>query len=136
MNVCKVDIVTLNEYIDGTLSPLEKMVMEEHLKFCPQCRRELNQLKLLDWEMKNIYKEDVTVPSELALCRESVLQACFDSEAEGKDFTLTDLVNLQVSNFSNAVKFLGFLPGLKKGEQVSVPATPKKKSVLRRIAGF
>ena len=32
-------------------------------------------------------------PTEIVLCRESVLQACFESEAEGKDFALTDLVN-------------------------------------------
>ena len=39
----------LHQYIDGALEPLENIILSEHLAGCQSCRRELNQLKLLDW---------------------------------------------------------------------------------------
>ena len=110
--------------------------MEEHLKLCPQCRRELNRLKLIDWDLRKIYDETVPVPAQLSYCRESALQVCFEGETAGEDFTLADLLNLQASNFANSFRFIEFMPGFTRRDKSPAPASPRKKSLLRRIAGF
>jgi anti-sigma factor RsiW len=63
----------LHQYIDGELGPLEKIILEEHLLSCPASRRELNQLKLLDWELK--HQPVIELPAELASCRMTALKA-------------------------------------------------------------
>ncbi|MCR4442706.1 MAG: zf-HC2 domain-containing protein [Peptococcaceae bacterium] len=136
--MCKVSTEILNEYIDGTIDPLERVVLEEHLKSCPQCRGELNRLKIVDWEMRRFFNEDHEIPPELPLLTAVVLQACFKSEAEeaeNKGFSFKDAVELQVRNFRNSFKFLSLLPGINRPEKASLPPR-KKKSVLRRIIGL
>ena len=54
----------LNDYLDDQLSSLEKMLVEEHITSCSACRRELNQLKLLDWELR--HQPGIDLPPELA----------------------------------------------------------------------
>ena len=62
----------LQQYIDGEIDPLVKMLLEEHLSSCRTCRRELNQLKLLDWELK--HQSAVELPVELAAYRMSAVK--------------------------------------------------------------
>lgn len=48
--MCRMDPDVLQDYIDGTIEPLEKIVLEEHLRVCSDCRIELNRLKIVDWD--------------------------------------------------------------------------------------
>jgi hypothetical protein len=69
----------LQEYIDGTIEPLEKIILAEHLSDCRRCRLELNQLKLLDWDMK--HEPVIEPPAELAAYRMAALQTHLKTEA-------------------------------------------------------
>lgn len=62
----------LQQYIDGALEPLEKIILAEHLADCHRCRRELNQLKLLDWDIK--HEPVIETPAELAAYRMAALK--------------------------------------------------------------
>jgi anti-sigma factor RsiW len=68
----------LQQYIDGALEPLEKIILAEHLSDCHKCRRELNQLKLLDWDMR--HEPVIEPPAELAACRMAALSTHLAAE--------------------------------------------------------
>lgn len=84
---CKFDIDLIQEYVEGTIEPLEKIFVEEHLKVCRKCRKELNQFKLLQYELENL-EEPEEVPVELENVRDMVLDNIFDapSQYSVKDF--------------------------------------------------
>lgn len=63
----------LELYIDGELEPLEALILEDHLADCRSCRRELNQLKLIDWDLK--HQPAVETPPELAIYRSAAIKA-------------------------------------------------------------
>jgi len=146
--MCKVGQELLNEYIDGTIEPVAGLVLEEHLKLCPQCRRELNRLKIVDWELSRFFNEQIEIPPELTLLKSAVWQACasFDAGGEGGEgkeqksrrSILANAVNFQLNVLRNSVKFLSLVPGLNRAIEPGPGAAPpkKKKSVLRRLVGL
>ena len=63
----------LQRYIDRELNSLGKIILEEHLANCQDCRRELNHLKLMDWDLK--HQIAVEVPPELKSYRMAAINA-------------------------------------------------------------
>lgn len=140
--MCNMDVRLLHDYIDGLMGPAEKIILEEHLRLCPTCRKELNRLKILDWDLGRFYGEELTVPVELPSLRQRVLEECAREEVlrlgdEG-GFELKDVFSLQVSTFNNSLKFVGLIPGLRGNENIEKHKArkTKKKSLLRKIIGL
>lgn len=102
----------LHQYIDGELGPLEKIILEEHLLSCPASRRELNQLKLLDWELK--HQPDIELPAELAACRMTALKAHMAASTAGekrqKSSVTKDLWRMQLRILQNSSSFISINP--------------------------
>ncbi len=65
----------LQQYVDREINPLEKVLLEEHLLSCRTCRQELNQFKLLDWELTN--QQAIELPEELVVYRMTALKNHF-----------------------------------------------------------
>ncbi len=61
----------LQQYIDSDLGVLEKIILEEHLANCQICRRNLNHLKLMDWDLK--HRPVIEVPPELESYRKAAI---------------------------------------------------------------
>ncbi len=62
----------LQRYIDEDLEQFEIIILEEHLSTCSSCRRTLNQLKLMDWDLK--HQPNIEMPPELAACRKAAVK--------------------------------------------------------------
>jgi predicted anti-sigma-YlaC factor YlaD len=76
-NRCLMDRVLLEEYVEGLSDPLEKILVEEHIKTCPCCRNEITELKLLSWELRNLAMQKVEYPEELEnLCEDLIDSVC------------------------------------------------------------
>ncbi len=111
---CRFDIDLILEYVEGTIEPLEKIFVEEHLKVCRKCRKELNQFKLLYFELENL-EEPKEVPEELEGIRNTVLDNIFDVPSK---YGVKDFVRQQKNSMALASEFVDFLPGksmLEKG---------------------
>ena len=152
--MCKMDLNLLQDYIDGTIEPLERVVLEEHLRLCADCRKELNRLKLIDWDLKNYFREagEVPVPEELAVLRDasvSLFLAEEDDRKQAEEFDAAratgnergkvgfkDLLSLQVSNMNNALMFINILSGQIREEKAGRKDRRKKKSLFRKIIGM
>ena len=75
---CSVGSYMIQMYIEGTIDPLEKIFVEEHLKVCKNCRKELTRLKLLYFELENL-DEPSEVPDVLEQVSNMVLDNVFDT---------------------------------------------------------
>jgi len=67
---CKFDAALLHDYLEGTIDDLDRIFVEEHIKVCKKCKRELTMLKLLFWELNEINDDEIALPIELELIRE------------------------------------------------------------------
>jgi len=102
----------LQLYIDSELNSLEKLLLEEHLKDCASCRKELNRLKILDWDFNSI-AEKIDIPA-LSGLRKTTLDQHIKESQEGKSaFGLKNVYELQYNTLKNSVNFIQHIPGNK-----------------------
>ena len=99
----------LNDYLDDQLSSLEKMLVEEHITSCSACRRELNQLKLLDWELR--HQPGIELPPEIASCRIAAIKNYMMAVENGRDNSrVRDFLQLQLTIVSKTSSFISLNP--------------------------
>ncbi|WP_030132608.1 anti-sigma factor [Pseudomonas sp. QTF5] len=52
MLTCKEQVARSSDYLDGQLSLRERLMMRHHLMFCPNCRRFIRQMRLMQATLK------------------------------------------------------------------------------------
>ncbi len=109
--MCDINKELLHEYMDREMNALEAQILEEHLKTCPECRRELNQLKILDWDYR--FCDHIDIPyQQLADLRQNTFDRCFSElESSQENSSLADVYRVQTSSMKLAVNYMQFLPG-------------------------
>lgn len=106
---CNFDKELLHEYLDQELDPLLAIILEEHLAVCPECRKVLNQLKILDWDLR--FADKIEIPGEqLKELRRKSLDRCF-ADDEQVSSSLMDLYRLQTHAAGYAVNYMQYIPG-------------------------
>ena len=52
MLTCKEQVARSSDYLDGQLTFRERLLVRHHLMFCPNCRRFIRQMRLLQATLK------------------------------------------------------------------------------------
>lgn len=112
---CKLDITLLQDLLEGTIDPVEKIFVEEHLKTCKECRKELAELKLLFWDLNDNTNYEVSLPPELGQVKDSLLK---QYAAESAKNTSEIVLEVQRRNARSAGIFLDYVPGIKTGNDL------------------
>ncbi len=131
MSCDKVDASLLQEYLESTIDPLEKIFVENHLKICNECRRELSELKLLLYDLDDKSNYVIEIPAELETMRDDII----DSFLGKRKSPSKKIIEMQVENIKTTGKFIEFLPGAKQAPKVIKQASKGlKKGVKKLIA--
>jgi len=128
---CKLDKDLLQDLLEGVIEPIEKLFVEEHLKSCQECRKELTELKLLFWDLNDKSNYEIELPVELDQIKDSLLKQTIGKASES---TVTALINIQRNNIRTAGKFLDYVPGATASNNLvkeSLKATP---SVIKKVS--
>jgi hypothetical protein len=143
---CPVNQDYLQMHIDDQLDTLERIVLDEHLSTCKSCMRALNQLKVLDWDLKRLPMPEL--PEELEILREKAISQFVapqkNGEAEEKKILNSSYLKLQYNNLSHTVKFASYLPGSKlfnkftaRGYKIAAKKSKEQVShLLKKIIGI
>lgn len=126
---CKLDPDLLQDYLDGAIEPLEKLVLDEHLKVCRECRKMLTELKLLFWELEDL--DQLEIPPEVSLIHEKV-EKTLGQKVESENFNMGDLLNIQKNILDAQGKFIAYIPGLKTSVSYLRKSAVKASSRLYR----
>ena len=78
--MCNMNNELLYKYVDNTLEPLEKIFVEEHLKYCVECNEEMNRIKNTDKVIENFDFEEIDFPDRLFDLTELVIENCMREE--------------------------------------------------------
>jgi anti-sigma factor RsiW len=54
MLTCKEQVARSSDYLDGQLSFRERLSVRHHLMFCPNCRRFIRQMRLMQATLKKL----------------------------------------------------------------------------------
>ncbi|UNC92913.1 anti-sigma factor family protein [Candidatus Contubernalis alkaliaceticus] len=138
--MCESYNILLQSFIDGELSQLELIFLEDHLSSCRDCRRELNRLKILDWDLKNQFRE-IQAPPELSQLREKCMDEYLTPQEMKKEKSEKgiDVWELHYRNLKKTVGFMRYLPGSKvlqnvvESQQKSFKKSLKKYRILNII---
>ncbi|EPR13941.1 anti-sigma factor family protein [Ruminiclostridium papyrosolvens] len=131
MDCDKVDASLLQEYLESTIDPLEKIFVENHLKICKECRRELSELKLLLYDLDDRSNYIIEIPAELETMRDDII----DTFLGKRKSPSKRIIERQVETIKATGKFIEFLPGAKQAPKVLKQASKGlKKGVKKLIA--
>ena len=131
MSCDKVDASLLQEYLESTIDPLEKIFVENHLKICNKFRMELSELKLLLYDLDDKSNYVIEIPAELETMRDDII----DSFLGKRKSPSKRIIEMQVETIKTTGKFIEFLPGAKQTPKVLKQASKGlKKGVKKLIA--
>jgi anti-sigma factor RsiW len=102
------DTDILQEYIDDCLEDFEKLILQEHLKNCEMCRRELAQLKVLDWDLRHL---PIDIPQEFGRVRQASLHDLEPPTISHQG--IKGILALQRQIFAHSASFVHFMPSTK-----------------------
>ncbi|AAK81200.1 hypothetical protein BJV85_000636 [Clostridium acetobutylicum] len=88
---CKFDKKLLYDYVDETIDELSKIFVEEHLKYCEDCREELQLIRLMDVRVKETLNNE-KAPEGLHNLVDLILDNCMKEEGE-------EDINLSFKNY-------------------------------------
>ena len=139
---CNMDEYYLYAYDDGTIDPLEKIFVEEHLKHCSKCRKQLEIIKSIE---KNLSMIQFPVPDRLSEISQMVAENCIES-VENKDS------RVKRQNYRESMKSIGniiirsqflknnnpYNKAINKCVKAAVSAAekPAKKYIRKKMAKF
>ncbi|MCU7249552.1 anti-sigma factor family protein [Pseudomonas koreensis] len=66
MLTCKEQVARSSDYLDGQLSFREKLMVRHHLLFCPNCRRFIRQMRLMQATLRAMPERPSNDVDELA----------------------------------------------------------------------
>lgn len=115
MSCDKMDALLLQDFLEETIDPLEKIFVESHLNTCKECRRELSELKLMFWELNNKGNYDIEYPKELDTMGTQLIDIFFGKKAKS---SARKVVNIQVNTIKISKNFMDYMPGAKQAPQM------------------
>jgi hypothetical protein len=128
---CKLDRVLLQDLLEDIIDPAEKLFVEEHLKTCKECRKELAELKLLFWDLNNKSNYEITLPAEVDQIKDAILE-----RAAGKVSQSTSkiILDIQRRNVRAAGMFLDYVPGVKAGNRLFKDGMKAAPTVIGKVS--
>lgn len=128
MTCDKIDASMLQEYLENTIDPLEKIFVENHLTICKECRRELSELKLLLYDLDDKSNYVIEIPAELETMRDDII----DSFLGKRKSPSKKIIEMQVETIKTTGKFIKFLPGAKQAPKVLKQASNGLKKGVKQ----
>jgi len=95
---CKLDKQLLYSLADNTIEPLERIFVEEHLKYCDECKKELELSEKLEKEL-NEFEFEILIPERLSILSQLLADNCIN-KIENED------ANLKSRNYNEEMKLL------------------------------
>ncbi|HCW54598.1 MAG TPA: hypothetical protein DG753_12885 [Clostridium sp.] len=124
--MCNLDKELLYSYADETIEELEKIFVEEHLKYCTQCQDELREIRDFDRKLEELNYDDITVPDRLSIISELVVEN-FTSEIEKEQ------VSVKYNNYKEGLKVIREIA--KEGYR-QIYENPYGKKVEERLSKY
>lgn len=131
---CSIDIDLIQEYLDNTLDPLHKVILEEHLKTCEYCMLQLEEMQILFGNLDIMAEMKIDIPPEVDELRNKTLDK-LPLSSGSSHFGVKEMIYIQKEIMEKAGMFLQYMPGVKPGAKLIGKGIKKAPSILYKAAG-
>lgn len=128
---CKLDKFLLQDLLEGVIDPIEQLFVEEHLKSCKECRIELTELKLLFWDLNDKFNYGITLPAELDVLKDTLLERVAGKVSKSPAEVVIDI---QRKNVSALGTFLNHVPGVKASNKLVKEGVKAAPSAIGKVS--
>lgn len=128
---CKLDKVLLQDLLEGIIDPVEKLFVEEHLKSCKECRKELTELKLLFWDLNDKSNYAIDLPVELDQIKDTLVEHIVGKASQS---TASALIDIHRNTIKSAGKFLDYVPGVTASNNLVKEGLKATPSALKKVS--
>jgi len=128
---CKLDKFLLQDLLEGVIDPLEQLFVEEHLKSCKECRKELTELKLLFWDLNDKSNYDIALPAELDILKGTILEKVVGTVTKSPAEVI---IGIQRKNVSALGTFLNHVPGVKASNKLVKDGVKAAPSAIGKVS--
>lgn len=132
---CNFDEMLLYEYLDDLLDADEKVLVNNHLSSCPECRKKMAEIKLLFYEIEHV--ETIDVPLEAAHIRESIVAEAFEHEVVSPLTKVANGVKKTAVAITPSKEQVGSaVKSVYHGSKKVYQAIPKKEKKPKKVKSF
>ena len=128
---CKLDKFLLQDLLEGVIDPIEQLFVEEHLRTCKECRKELTELKLLFWDLNDKCNYDITIPAELDYLKETLLERVAGPVSKRPTEIIIDI---QRKNVRTLGMYLNLVPGVTASNKLVKEGVKAAPSVIGKVS--
>lgn len=89
--VCKFDLKLIHDYAENDISELEKIFVEEHLKYCSKCQKELNFIKDINKGFKEVF-DKINIPDRLGIISELIIENGMAGLDNNNEFKIKEVI--------------------------------------------
>jgi len=97
--MCNMNKQLLYSYADDSIEPLEKIILEEHLKYCEECTDELIKIRNMEYELTTFDFEDIEMPKRLSDLSELIIDNCLNEVGKEKP-------EITYNNYKESIKLM------------------------------
>jgi len=111
---CRFDREIILKYADNTIEPLELIFLKEHIKYCNECKAELDLIINLEDRLDKFFNYDSDI-KDLDMIIESLVDECMSELNKREKLKYALRRSMEVGNgiMDNTVRFVEFIPGRK-----------------------
>lgn len=97
--MCNMNKQLLYSYADNSIEPLEKIILEEHLKYCEECTEELSKIRNMECKLTAFDFEDIEIPKRLLDLSELIIDNCLNEIGKEKP-------EITYNNYKESIKLM------------------------------
>jgi len=104
----------LMDYLEGTLDEVSRLLVQEHLKTCIQCKTRIDTYLKFFGTLDQLATEEVELPKEL----DNVLDKVYETyEYHQRLHLVRDYLTIQKTIFKGNMQFVQYVPGTNLGKK-------------------
>lgn len=119
---CKFDKELLYAFDDKTIQPLEKIFLEEHIKYCTDCQKDLKLINIINQNIKDEFI-NIKFPDKLSTISQLVTENCI---SEMEKTTIKSKIHKVIKTYSGINKAI-------KGSSVVYKHNPYNNFINNKI---
>ncbi|MBU3200436.1 zf-HC2 domain-containing protein [Clostridium estertheticum] len=119
---CKFDKELLYAFDDKTIQPLEKIFLEEHIKYCTDCQKDLKLINIINQNIKDEFI-NIKFPDKLSTISQLVTESCI---SEMEKTTIKSKIHNIIKTYSSINKAI-------KGSSVVYKHNPYNNFIDNKI---
>lgn len=127
---CNLDNDYLQKYIDGELDFVQNLIIEEHIKTCKECQKEVVYIEFLKSSLSEM--SNALPNNEISEIVKKLVKIIPQDNSKYKKKSLIDILNLYKDINHASLMYTDYIPGVKNIDKVFKSTLKNTSSIITK----